>query len=141
MLTANECLKRYGPPEKEAAMRLWTVPDAFHIPVIPRRIYCNKDMIGPLTVAFTYLIQRGLTEEIRTWDGCFNIRKKRGGRSPSLHSFGCAIDLNAAWNPFGRKGTMNPEIVKCFKEAGFDWGGDWTTPDFMHFQLKRLPPL
>jgi len=34
---------------------------------------------------------------------------------------------------------MSHELVQCFKDAGFDWGGDWTRPDGMHFQLAKLP--
>jgi hypothetical protein len=30
---------------------------------------------------------------------------------------------------------MPPEFVQAFKDAGFDWGGDWAEhPDPMHFE-------
>jgi hypothetical protein len=57
----------------------------------------------------------------------------------SLHSWGLAIDINAATNRFGGKPTMSAELVKCFTDAGFDWGGVWSNPDGMHFQLARFP--
>lgn len=69
---------------------------------------------------------------------CFNIRKKRGASTLSLHSFGVAVDLNAAWNGFGAKPTLSAGFVKCFTDAGFEWGGTWNTPDGMHFQLKTI---
>ena len=70
---------------------------------------------------------------------CFNIRGKRGNAdSMSLHSWGVAIDVNAAWNGFGKKPTLSKEFVKCFTDAGFDWGGLWAKPDGMHFQLKNI---
>jgi hypothetical protein len=30
---------------------------------------------------------------------------------------------------------FSDELVRCFAEAGFEWGGLWRTPDGMHFQL------
>ena len=55
-------------------MVLWDVPKELEIGVIPKKIYCNKDMIEPLTKAFKNLIATGLVKELKTWDGCFNIR-------------------------------------------------------------------
>ena len=105
-------------------MVLWDVPKELEIGVIPKRIYCNKDLIAPLTKAFQNLIKTGFVNELKTWDGCFNIRGKRGNAdSMSLHSWGVAIDVNAAWNGFGKKSTLSKEFVKCFTDAGFDtWG-------------------
>ena len=139
MITSNECLARYGHPESEKHMSLWTVPIGLQIPVIPPKIYCNNDFITPLTKAFKNIIDRKLTLQIKTWDGCFNIRAKKGGLSPSLHSWGLAVDINAAWNGFDKPSTMSAELVKCFTDAGFDWGGVWQKIDAMHFQLARLP--
>ena len=34
--------------------------------------------------------------------------------------------------------TLSAGFVKCFKDAGFDWGGDWSIRDGMHFQLKSI---
>lgn len=139
MITSAMAAKRYGDPRRESAMVLWDVPTSLEIGVIPKKIYCNKDMVGPLSKAFGFLIDRGHVHELKTWDGCFNIRKKRGALSPSLHSWGIAIDVNAAWNGFGKPPTLSPGFVKCFTDAGFDWGGTWTKPDGMHFQLAEFP--
>ena len=76
--------------------------------------------------------------ELKTWDGCFNVRRKRGLKSLSLHSWGIAIDVNAAWNGLGKEPTLSKEFVQCFIDAGFDWGGTWTRKDGMHFQLKTI---
>ena len=137
LLTSSDCLKRYGLPELEKAMALWDVPPELEIGVIPKKIYCNKDMVKPLTLAFQNLIKTGFVKELKTWDGCFNIRRKRGTISPSLHSWGVAIDVNAAWNGMGKKPTLSTGFVKCFTDAGFDWGGTWSKPDGMHLQLKK----
>jgi len=138
MLTSAMCLAKYGKPELEKAMVLWDVPSHLEIGVIPKRIYCNRDMIAPLTQAFQNLIKTGFVKELKTWDGCFNIRNKRGASSASLHSWGVAIDVNAAWNGFGKKPTLSAGFVKCFTDSGFDWGGVWSKPDSMHFQLKSI---
>jgi hypothetical protein len=139
MITSAQCLERYGKPELEKDMVLFDVPKELELGVIPKRVYCNKDLVKPLTQAFKNIIDRGLVDQLKTWDGCFNIRNKKSGLSPSLHSWGFAIDINAAWNGFNKKPTMSKELVQCFKDAGFEWGGDWKVKDGMHFQLKEFP--
>jgi hypothetical protein len=78
MVTSQQALKKYGDPTLERGMVMWDVPANLEIGIIPKRIYCNRDMVIPLTQAFTNLISRGFVSELKTWDGCFNIRKKRG---------------------------------------------------------------
>ena len=138
MVTSQQALKKYGPPETERFMVVWDVPAELEHGAIPKKVYCNKDMVEPLKQAFSNIINRGLANQVRTWDGCFNIRRKRGASSSSLHSWGIAIDINAAWNGFGKTPTMSQELVKCFVDAGFDWGGVWSKPDGMHFQLAKI---
>ena len=138
MVTANDCLKKYGDPVLEHGMRLWDVPSEIEIGAIPKRLYCNRDLVPPLEQAFRNLIQSGHVRELKTWDGCFNIRNKRGTRSTSLHAWGVAIDVNAAWNGMGHTPQLSPGFVQCFTRAGFDWGGSWSRPDGMHFQLARI---
>ncbi len=138
-VTAKQAEERYGDPKKESYMVVFDVPPRLEIGAIPNRIYCNLYMIKPLTAAFENLIKRGRVAELRTWDGCFNIRQKRNGESMSLHSWGLAIDVNASWNQLGHVPTLTPSFVACFTDAGFEWGGDWSSPDGMHFQLAELP--
>jgi len=139
MVTSQQALKKYGDPTKESNMIVWDVPSNLEVGVIPKKLYCNKDMVTPLSQAFKNLIDTGKVNELKTFDGCFNIRKKRGLSSMSLHSWGIAIDVNAAWNQLGTKGNLSPEFVKCFTDAGFDWGGNWTgRTDPMHFQLAKI---
>jgi hypothetical protein len=144
MITHKEALARFGDPKLERHMRRLTVPHHISegIAALPRAIYCNDQMIGPLIAAFENIIKSGQAQHLKTWDGCFNIRPMKGSltRAPSLHSWGLAIDINAAWNRQGQQPTLPPELVKCFKDAGFDWGGDWKgrSVDGMHFQLARI---
>ena len=142
MVSSAQALKKYGQPDLLATqsknMVMWDVPAELEIGVIPKKIYCNKDMVKPLEQAFTNLIQRNHVNELKTWDGCFNIRKKRGLSSMSLHSWGIAIDVNAFENQLNQIPKLSSGFVKCFKDAGFDWGGKWQRLDGMHFQLKNI---
>jgi hypothetical protein len=142
MVTSKQCLEKWGDPTTPEGegnyMTMWDVPSNLEIGVIPKRLYCNKAMIGPLTQVFTNLIQRKLVNELKTWDGCFNVRKMRGLGAQSLHSWGIAVDVNAAWNGLGQTPKLTPEFVKCFTDAGFDWGGLWSRKDGMHFQLNKI---
>jgi hypothetical protein len=142
MVTSAQCLKKWGDPaivENELKyMTVWDVPTHLEIGVIPKKLYCNKQIVAPLIQAFTNLIDRGFVKELKTWDGCFNVRRKRGLKSMSLHSWGIAIDVNAAWNGLGKTPVLSAGFVKCFTDAGFDWGGTWTRKDGMHFQLKTI---
>jgi len=138
MVTSAQALKKYGDPTLERGMVVWDVPSNLEIGVIPKKIYCNRDLVNPLQQAFKNLIDTGKVAELKTWDGCFNIRKKRGLSSMSLHSWGLAIDVNAAWNQLNMTPTLSHEFVKCFTDAGFEWGGTWTRKDGMHMQLASI---
>jgi len=142
MVTSAQCLKKWGDPAVTANelkyMTVWDVPAHLEIGVIPKKLYCNKIIIAPLIQAFSNLIDRDFVKELKTFDGCFNVRKKRGLTSMSLHSWGIAIDVNAAWNGLGKTPVLSAGFVKCFTDAGFDWGGTWQRKDGMHFQLKSI---
>jgi len=138
MVTSAQALRKYGNPETQSHMVMWDVPGFLEVGVIPKRLYCNKDLIEPLAKALQALISTGHVKELKTWDGCFNIRKKRGLSSMSLHSWGIAIDVNAFENGLNMTPKLSAGFVKCFTDNGFDWGGTWTRKDGMHFQLKTV---
>lgn len=139
MVTSQQALKKYGiASQSNPNLVLWDVPTKLEIGIIPKRIYCNKDMIIPLTWAFSKLISTGAVNELKTWDGCFNIRNKRGLSSMSLHSWAIAIDVNAFENGLNQTPKLSKQFVECFTSSGFDWGGTWTRKDGMHFQLSKI---
>ncbi len=138
MVTSAMCFAKYGDPEKQKNMVVWDVPNHLEIGVIPKKIYCNRDMVAPLQKAFENLIKTGRVKELKTWDGCFNIRKKRGLSSMSLHSWGIAVDVNAFENGLGKDPKLSKAFVKCFTDAGFNWGGVWRRKDGMHFELAAI---
>lgn len=145
MVTSKQCIDKWGRPQpttqwESTLLVNWDVPQSINdaIPALPNRIYTNKIMLKPLEQAFRNLIARELHTELKTWDGSYNIRLKRGQQTLSLHCWAIAIDLNAAWNQLGSPPKLSAAFVKCFEDAGFDWGGYWQKPDGMHFQLKKI---
>lgn len=115
-------------------------------PVIPNRIYINRLFAPFVNAMLIELMEKNLLSEIKTWDGAFCVRKKRGLASLSMHSWGIAMDLNAAHNPLGYsyndciskglKPFSNEFIDVCRKYT--DCGADWKRADRMHFQMKSL---
>jgi len=106
------------------------------------RVWGHKALEEPLKKAFRLLCERGLADELKTYDGCFCIRPMKNGTRPSVHAWALALDFNARTNPFQSDGSedlitdFSEDFVRCFAEAGFEWGGLWTScHDAMHFQL------
>jgi hypothetical protein len=52
----------------------------------------------------------------------------------SRHAWGLAVDLNATTNPYGYDSQQDPRLVEIMQSHGFVFGGDWPTPDPMHFE-------
>lgn len=118
---------------------MYEVPINLQLPNLPSKIYCNIDFIEPFEKAIKNMIEANCVNEIKTFDGCFNIRKARGTSVYSLHSWAVAIDLNAFENQMYTKGKFSKKFIDSWKKAGFDWGGDWTKrTDPMHFQLSKI---
>lgn len=100
------------------------------------RIYCNLDMVGALERALRAVVDAGKAGCLRTFDGCLNVRDVRGVPGQlSAHAYALAIDLNAATNRLGTVGDMDPVVVRCFKDQGFAWGGDFKRLDMMHYSF------
>ena len=61
----------------------------------------------------------------------------------SNHASGTAIDLNATKHPLGKVGTFEaskvPMLKALAKKYGLTWGGEWTRPDPMHFEISIGP--
>lgn len=76
----------------------------------------------------------------------YSRRDVRGHEVLSYHAFGIAVDVNPSTNPAcgmtrwcrcnnDLVTDMPPDFVQAFKDAGFEWGGDWADhPDPMHFE-------
>jgi D-alanyl-D-alanine carboxypeptidase-like protein len=105
-------------------------------------VTCHRLMFPQLRGALQEVVAKGLAHEIlpSEYGGCYVPRfiERNPSRSISLHTWGIAIDLNVAQNPVHTRGHMDPRIVAIFKSWGFRWGGDWSDPDPMHFELGAL---
>jgi hypothetical protein len=146
-LTHDQATKLYGPiangkwPDEVKHMVVFSVDPALGFPWKNianngpvSHIYMNRDMVTPFMNACKALKESGCYQELRTFDGCFCIRDVRAlPGSPSAHSYGLAIDINSKENPLNGKPHFTPEFVKCFTDAGFDWGGNFHRLDGMHF--------
>ena len=99
-------------------------------------IYCNRDFAPLLMTALENVQAMGFLGELITFDGCFEVRDVRGMPGcVSAHSYGLAIDINAAQNPLGQPSVMPAEFVRCFTIAGLTWGGNFKRIDGMHFSV------
>lgn len=97
----------------------------------------------------TFAEQKALYEQGRTTPGRIVTNAKAG---QSLHNYGLAIDIallidtdnngtfeTASWDDVtdfeGSGGSTWMKIVQIFKQAGWEWGGDWhSIVDKPHFQ-------
>ena len=104
------------------------------------RVTCHRLMLTQLRGALEDVVAAGLASTLNTYDGCYVPRfiERNPENSISLHTWGIAIDMDAATNYRGIQGTMHPEVVNIFKRWGFRWGGDWKHTDPMHFELAAL---
>jgi hypothetical protein len=59
-------------------------------------------------------------------------------RPLSMHAWGLAVDFNTQDNWLGQRPQMDLRIVRIFEKWGFEWGGWWSRPDGMHFELDRV---
>jgi len=128
-------------------------------------IRCHAKAAPVIAALFAQWEKEDLLHLIISYDGCFVPRYKRnkapGGSGGHLekqssavaelsnHSFGSAFDINAEDNPFnvkkpiipalcGRRGSVR-ELVASANTHGLYWGGHFSTPDGMHFEISKLP--
>ena len=100
---------------------------------------CHRLMWEPLEGALNQIFEEGLAYTLSVQDfkksgGCYaprRINRFDAGGSISRHAWGIAIDINT-------KSSYHPRVVEIFNSWGFAWGGTWTSPDEMHFELRDL---
>lgn len=105
-------------------------------------VRCHRLMFPQLAAALAEIEREGLADEINPADygGCYVPRfiDRDPRRALSMHAFGLAIDINVSENHLGTRGKLDRRVVAIFERWGFGWGGYWSTPDPMHFELTRL---
>ena len=100
---------------------------------VAKSMKCHKQMAPIFVRVFDELYSAGLWKKIKWFGGCYCWRVQRtSNKKLSRHSWGIAVDLFCG-------GDATPSaIVDIFKRNGFIWGGDWKTPDYMHFELGKV---
>ncbi len=116
---------------------------------------CHSTVRVALKAAMDEVAARGLTGTINFVDanragGCFLARFNRLTPDSSLgflsrHSWGMAVDTNTVGSCQGcappdfatRPGGC--QTVQIFRKHGFAWGGNFLTPDGMHFEWVGEP--
>ena len=101
-----------------------------------QEVRIHKHFWPLLQDAFLELEKLGLYTEIKTFDGCHELASLPGSPVLSVHSWGAALDLNAADNPHGSLGTWSSEFIKVMEKNGIHCGQNWTgNKDPMHFAM------
>ncbi len=100
-----------------------------------------KAEVAPLLIGFAREFHLTV-EPLRTgWCWGYAWRAIRGAFALSKHAPGIAIDLNAPRHPLGRRGTFTSAQVRQIRRLctkyGLKWGGDWSRPDEMHFEITE----
>ncbi len=123
----------YLPPDRE-----------LFLAEIPIRARCNLKLRADLIAALTEVSLAGLAPAIdvanaNSAGGCFNPRFNRLAGSVKLgslsrHAWGGALDTNTVANAQGAIPKMDCGVVRIFRKHNFAWGGNFLTPDGMHFE-------
>ena len=112
---------------------------------IPIRARCHNTVKPAIKAALAEVAAAGLARTINVADantagGCHLARFNRLTPDSSLgflsrHSWGMAIDTNTVGSC---QGCAPPDLdcrtVRIFRKYGFAWGGNFLTPDGMHFE-------
>lgn len=129
----NEIVSQFGQPGDRSnivSVPMKAGPGGRTVPV-----QVHKKIADRLKNAFEEISAAGLSDEIKTFDGSYNARKKRGGSTWSVHSWGLAVDLNAGQYPMGTSAASTSprykQIAQIFARNGFYQLGN----DPMHFQF------
>jgi hypothetical protein len=108
-------------------------------------MYWHKSAEAQLVKFFEELEKQNLHTKILSFAGSYVPRFIRGSRSQlSNHSWGTAFDINVPYNGLnktpaliGQKGCVR-DLVPIAHDYGFYWGGNFSRPDGMHYEIAVL---
>ena len=151
--TEAECPKFYGPKGENQTGIVLPYPMVldWEPGTVIRKMTCHEKVAAAMTGIFTRLRdeygEARLAElGINQFGGCLNVRLKRGSKSAwSIHSWGCAVDLDADRNQLRETSATarfaRPEYLpmwKIIEGAGAVSLGRARNYDWMHWQFARL---
>jgi len=138
-----------------------TIPQKIFASGFAGVVTCHKFAAPHILLLFRRWEELDLLHLIRTYDGSYNPRYKRG-QSPgdgghgvkrsdhvdslSNHAFGSAFDINEPDNSFSHQPALCPrrgctrELVESANALGFYWGGHFSgdSKDGMHFEFAKF---
>lgn len=140
----------YGPVGTSQVMILpYPMRLAWKLDVLVTRMQCHKLVAKPMANIFqgtldhygiSHLTDLGLDK----FGGCLNVRKKRGGSTMSMHSYGIAVDMDPLnnrlrWDHTRAKLALIDYIPfwDIVEEAGAYSLGRTQDRDWMHFQFAK----
>lgn len=148
-----EIVKVYGDPKMlanrvDAAWERSSMVLARDLPCGVAKLYVHRLVEAPLRAALARCEALGWRP---TTIGCFSPRAKRGSGDLSVHTWGAAVDIDAATNPLelscpsgdirrsswrARPDRIPDGVIAAFKAENWTWGGDFRSRfDPMHFQF------
>lgn len=105
-----------------------------------KTIRCNQKVAASLLKVLQSL-SKTHPAILAQYAGCFNNRAMRGGRLPSLHARGAAVDFDPDKNGnlvnWPMKATMPFEVMEAFAREGWLSAGAFWSRDAMHFQSTK----
>ena len=152
MITQAQLIAKYGTPNKEGKGYITQI-------VLPYPMYydgkkvtkisCHKLVADKLLAIFNDILdfygQDAIHDlKIDDYGGCFNYRLMRGGTKLSVHSWGCAIDLNPSRNLLRETSKTArfarieyQPMIDIFYKHGFVSLGREKNFDWMHFEVAE----
>jgi hypothetical protein len=132
----------------DAAWRNAYLPSRDNYPAGVRAM-CNNTIKADLNAALQEVVDSGLGGGIdagntNSYGGCSSGQARLARITQSLgsvsrHSWGQPIDMNTTANCQGCVPKMDCRIVRIFRKHNFAWGGNFLTPDGMHFEWVGEP--
>jgi D-alanyl-D-alanine carboxypeptidase len=113
------------------------------IPFLPKNLYTNCLIAFPLVDTLRALIAACVHTELKSYDGCFNVRVIRGTENStkilSRHAVGLAVDFNADDMPRLSRSKWSKKFLSIWRENGWTCGADWKHAiDPMHFEMTTF---
>lgn len=142
----------YGPKGTGQTMLVlpYTMRLAWDVDSKVPKFSCNARVRESLERIFVRTLDHYGLEEIKRlrldlFGGCLNVRKMRGGSAWSIHSWGCAVDIDPDRNQLNMhraQATLDNPPYDPFWRFVYDEGaiglGRERDYDWMHFQFARL---